>query len=394
MSLTKGIRFMNLRSFVTERSGEGAWEALLATLPGGEAAVVRGVVASGWYDHAIRARLVRALAGRRGAPLARELGRFEAERDLTTVHRWFIRLVKPSFAVRNMNVYWRRTEDSGRWTSEVRGSEIVARLYDWIPAESVLCGTVQGYLERTLELLGGGDMTVEHPRCRAGGNAFCEFRTERFRVEEASPPSDRAPSPGDLTSIASELADLADIEAVGDAIVGLVRGRLSFSRAALWMGDVDGSFRLVSAAGQNGRGMSRCFVLQVAGEVVGRLDAEAPPGRAETGLLDELLPCFAVALRNAAARPDAAPVPAVAVESGPASTGQRARRVAAAAARWTLTPKEREVLALVVLGQTNKEIACALDCQEGTVEVHVSRLLKKSRATNRAGLIARVWAKR
>jgi DNA-binding CsgD family transcriptional regulator len=390
MSLTKGIRFTNLRTFVTERSGEGAWNGLLATLPGVDAAVLREMVASGWYDHAIRARLVRALAGgRRGAGVAHELGRFEAERDLTTVHRWFVRVVTPSFAVRNMNVYWRRTEDSGHWTSEVRGGEIVARLHDWNPVEPALCCTVQGYLERTLELLGTGDMTVEHPRCRAHGEAFCEFRADRFRAEEASPRSDRAPSVGDLPSIACELADLADVEAVGDAIVALLRGRLSFCCVALWMsGGQDGGPRLVSEGGRPGRGVSRCFVLQVAGSVVGRLDVEAPQGHAEVDLLEDLLPCFAVALSSVGARLDAAPAPAT--ESAPGAE-QKARRVAAAAERWALTPREREVLPLVMLGQTNKEIAGALDCQEGTIEVHVSRLLRKSGAGNRAALVARGW---
>ncbi len=42
-------------------------------------------------------------------------------------------------------------------------------------------------------------------------------------------------------------------------------------------------------------------------------------------------------------------------------------------------------------GMTNKEIAAKLGCQEGTIEVHVSQLLKKSRAGNRAGLVAKVW---
>lgn len=67
------------------------------------------------------------------------------------------------------------------------------------------------------------------------------------------------------------------------------------------------------------------------------------------------------------------------------------RRIEDAARRWGLTPREREVLDLVVEGQTNKEIAGELGCQEGTVEVHVSRMLKKSGAANRAQLVTRVW---
>lgn len=42
-----------------------------------------------------------------------------------------------------------------------------------------------------------------------------------------------------------------------------------------------------------------------------------------------------------------------------------------------LTPREREVLALVLEGRRNKEIAAALESQEATVKVHRSRLMRK-----------------
>jgi DNA-binding CsgD family transcriptional regulator len=70
---------------------------------------------------------------------------------------------------------------------------------------------------------------------------------------------------------------------------------------------------------------------------------------------------------------------------------ERACRIALAAQKWRLTPKQREVVELLVEGQTNKESASALGCQEGTVEVHVSRAMKKSGAGNRAGLVAKIW---
>jgi DNA-binding CsgD family transcriptional regulator len=395
MGLTKGIRFMNLRIFMTERFGGYAWEEVLTTLAPADAAALRTVVASGWYEHALRARLVRAICRREpggGAALGREMGRFEAERDLTTVHRWFIRLVKPAFALRNMNVYWRRTEDSGRWSSEVRGGEIVARLYDWSPVEPMLCATVQGYLARTLELLAGGDVFVEHPRCRAGGDDSCEFRVDHLRVEERGAGGHAALVSGDLPAIAHELANLHDLEALADAVVEVLHGRLSFSYVALWVQERwDEAPSLLRTAGRPGTGVSRSFVLQTGGHLMGRLDVEAPRSRVETELLDQMLPHVAIALRTAGVGLDSSP-PAVA-ERAPPTIEQRAGRIAAAAQRWRLTPREREVLDLVVQGMTNKEIACQIGCQEGTVEVHVSRTLKKSGAGNRAGVAALVWGR-
>jgi DNA-binding CsgD family transcriptional regulator len=51
-----------------------------------------------------------------------------------------------------------------------------------------------------------------------------------------------------------------------------------------------------------------------------------------------------------------------------------------------LTPREREVLGLVIEGHTNQEIAVRLGIQEQTVKAHVSILLDKFHARNRVSL--------
>jgi DNA-binding NarL/FixJ family response regulator len=53
-----------------------------------------------------------------------------------------------------------------------------------------------------------------------------------------------------------------------------------------------------------------------------------------------------------------------------------------------LSPRERDVLALVVAGQTNKAIADALYVSPNTVKTHVSSLLHKLRADTRVQLAA------
>jgi len=52
-----------------------------------------------------------------------------------------------------------------------------------------------------------------------------------------------------------------------------------------------------------------------------------------------------------------------------------------------LTPREREVLALVLMGARNKQIADALESQEATVKVHRSRLMRKLEARTLAELL-------
>jgi FixJ family two-component response regulator len=61
-----------------------------------------------------------------------------------------------------------------------------------------------------------------------------------------------------------------------------------------------------------------------------------------------------------------------------------------AAIAWrvaTLTPREREVMALVVTGQLNKQIADELGTSEKTIKVHRARVMQKMQARSVAELV-------
>lgn len=64
-----------------------------------------------------------------------------------------------------------------------------------------------------------------------------------------------------------------------------------------------------------------------------------------------------------------------------------ARQADAEARLSPLTPREREVLRLVVAGRTNKEIAAELNLSNRTVETHRGRIMEKTRARSLADLI-------
>jgi FixJ family two-component response regulator len=53
----------------------------------------------------------------------------------------------------------------------------------------------------------------------------------------------------------------------------------------------------------------------------------------------------------------------------------------------SLTPREREILALVVTGKLNKQVALQLDISENTVKVHRARVMEKMRAKSLADLV-------
>jgi DNA-binding CsgD family transcriptional regulator len=83
-------------------------------------------------------------------------------------------------------------------------------------------------------------------------------------------------------------------------------------------------------------------------------------------------------------------------EPPPSSRGRLARaardgRLRELAEQWQLTERQRAVLALLVEGLANKEIAARLACSVGTVENHVTRLLKSASVDGRAALTALFW---
>ena len=82
-------------------------------------------------------------------------------------------------------------------------------------------------------------------------------------------------------------------------------------------------------------------------------------------------------------------VPAfMAVPPPPAAPSAARSGQATAGGEAVLTPRQSEVLGLIVAGRSNKEIARALELGEGTVKVHVAALLRTLGVANRAGAAA------
>lgn len=57
-----------------------------------------------------------------------------------------------------------------------------------------------------------------------------------------------------------------------------------------------------------------------------------------------------------------------------------------------VSPREKEVISLIVKGQTNKEIAVVLQCSENTVKSHKANLMRKLGTSNSAEVVN--WAHR
>jgi len=67
--------------------------------------------------------------------------------------------------------------------------------------------------------------------------------------------------------------------------------------------------------------------------------------------------------------------------------GERVKRNEIAKRMRLLSPRERQVLDLVVAGETNKGVARHLDISERTVEIHRANVMRKMRARSLADLV-------
>lgn len=67
-------------------------------------------------------------------------------------------------------------------------------------------------------------------------------------------------------------------------------------------------------------------------------------------------------------------------------------RLDSACSVWGVSKRQRDVLRLLARGDANKRIAEKLGISEVTVEAHITAILRKSHASSRTDLAARVWS--
>ncbi len=176
---TKGVGFTNVRAFTIERFGDAGWASLLEKIPAEDRSEIQSIIPMGWYSLSLYARLIRVLDkvhGRGDLSMMKDLGRFEAENDLKTIHRIFLRFTNPAFIVEKTSQYWKHFHDTGTWNVTRDDHGVSAVLDDWGCVDSALCRELVAYLTRVLELTGAKNVVLEHPKCRGRSDPQCIFR--------------------------------------------------------------------------------------------------------------------------------------------------------------------------------------------------------------------------
>lgn len=178
-SKAKGMNLLHMRNWVLQRYGETGWQRVVRALAPPDATVVASLVPVGWYDLSLQHRLVRTIdhtLGDGDLRLVPSIGRYEADQDLTRIHRLFLRLATPGFVLEKAGNYWSRLYDGGEW-EVVRDTPNSARgvLRGLAPPDPAFCVYLWAYIEKMFRLTGvqGGNLT--HTACVTRGADACVF---------------------------------------------------------------------------------------------------------------------------------------------------------------------------------------------------------------------------
>lgn len=169
----------HMRTFVLSEHGEAMWNDVLQSLSQTDRETVRSVVPMGWYALSLQHTLLAAIRDTVAAAdpnVVTTIGRYEADQDLTRVHRLFLRMANPAFVLEKAGQYWSRFYDSGTWTVERTASNKArGTLRALEPTDPLFCEYLNAYIGRMWELVGAKDVQARHPQCRCNDDAACVF---------------------------------------------------------------------------------------------------------------------------------------------------------------------------------------------------------------------------
>jgi hypothetical protein len=178
MAKTRGTTLIPRIKYVR---GKGAWDEVFPRLePETRAIVARTVLASSWYPFASLADLIRTADKVMGAgdlAIAREMGRYSATANLSTVFRLLIRFTTPTTILAKGAALWSLNHDSGRVEARPDGTNAALYvIHDHGEPDLAFCASLAGWIERCLEMTGAKTVVVNEEACAAREGSVCRFR--------------------------------------------------------------------------------------------------------------------------------------------------------------------------------------------------------------------------
>lgn len=167
--------------FVTAQLGPEGWCSVLERLSAQDREVVEGAISVGWYELALQHRLFVALDEvlQEGTLAGLEaFAKSVAERDLTRVHRLFLRFANPAVVLEKSGEYWSRFYDAGSWRVVRTANGAFGELSGIREVHPIFCRFITGYISRMFQLVGVLKAQCVHSRCMCRGAPACLFEGE------------------------------------------------------------------------------------------------------------------------------------------------------------------------------------------------------------------------
>ncbi len=142
--------------------------------------IERGFSKAAWYpfEQFVELNLViDRLFGTGDMGLVKQLGRYGADANLTTIYRLFFKVGSVQWILGRSVRLWSAHYDSGFLEVATRGPKAaVLRIRGFATPHQAHCLSVAGWAERSIELSGGKDVALDELDCRARGGARCRMR--------------------------------------------------------------------------------------------------------------------------------------------------------------------------------------------------------------------------
>ncbi|MFQ5766499.1 MAG: DUF2378 family protein [Acidobacteriota bacterium] len=181
MPNVKGSVIRSRLDFVRSHFGEEGLKALSDALPEEDRRLLaRSLLPAQWYSFEFCTRIdetVMAVLGQGRPETFRRLGMRSADFNLAGVHHVYVREGDPHGLLRRAPAIYKLYYDTGHRTYERTGvTSCKLVTYESESYSEADCLTVIGWHQRAVEICGGKNVRVEHPKCRAKGSEVCEYR--------------------------------------------------------------------------------------------------------------------------------------------------------------------------------------------------------------------------
>jgi len=177
----KGVVIKSRLAFVQAQMGEEAAQSVLAKLSPEDQKALSMIMSNLWYPFSVNERLDTAIAAEMGMGerVFKMMGEKSAEQNLGTVHRALIANRDPQGLLKRSAQIYQMYYNTGRREYE-KLSEKAGKLTtrDSQTFSHPDCLTVVGWHEKAIGMCGGRNARVTESKCRARGDAVCEYMCE------------------------------------------------------------------------------------------------------------------------------------------------------------------------------------------------------------------------